>query len=317
MPTLFSDKKIKILEEILGSCSKVGSEFLFFCPKCKHHKKKLSINIEKDKFKCWICDWSGTTIKRIVVRNGNFSQNREWNELTGVVDLSDYEKIFFAEEKVVKKEETLSLPEEFQSLCNKDNSLTSLQARRYLKERGISKEDILFWKIGYCVSGDYEGRVIIPSFNLDGKVNYFVARRYDDINWQKYMNPSASKDIIFNELYLDWTQDITIVEGVFDAIKAKNAIPLLGSTLREGSRLFKELIRNDPAIYIALDPDAERKAEKLIKDLLTYDAEVYKIPIPAGKDVGDMTHEEFLECKQQAVLIKDNDYLLMSKIWSL
>jgi DNA primase len=314
---LSDNAKYNILTEILGTSNKIGGETLFFCPKCKHHKKKLSVNIEKDKFKCWICDWSGSSIKRIIVRFGNFNQINEWNKLSGIVEITDYEKIFFAEEKNEVEEQILNLPEEFQSLCNKDVSLMSLQARSYLKERGISKEDILFWKIGYAVSGNFEGRVIIPSFNLHGKVDYFVARRYDGKNWQKYMNPAAAKDIIFNELYIDWTQDVTIVEGVFDAIKAKNAIPLLGSTLRESSRLFKELIRNDPAIYIALDPDAEKKAEKLIKDLLTYDAEVYKIPIPAGKDVGDMSHEEFLECKKKAVLIKDNDYLLMSKIWSL
>ena len=38
----------------------------------------------------------------------------------------------------------------------------------------------------------------------------------------KYYNPPVEKDFIFNELYLDWNKDITIVEGVFDAIVARN-----------------------------------------------------------------------------------------------
>jgi len=218
--------------------------------------------------------------------------------------------------KVEEKVQSILLPTEFQTLCNKDSSLTSLPARRYLRDRGISKQDILYWKIGYAVSGEYSGRVIIPSFNLDGNIDYFIARTYEN-DWKRYLNPPTPKDIIFNELYIDWSSDITIVEGVFDAIKAKNAIPILGSTLREGSRLFRELIKNDPAIYIALDPDAEKKAEKLINTLLAYDAEVYKIPIPAEKDVGDMSNEEFLERKKDAKLIKDSDYFLINKIMSI
>jgi DNA primase len=313
---LSDSKKIDILKQILGEYYSSGYEKLFFCPKCKHHKKKLSINIEKDKFKCWICDWSAKTIRRLIQRYGNYVQQKAWNELSGIIEITEYEKIFLAEQTIEEKIEPISLPAEFQTLCNRDVGLSSLPARRYLRDRGISKQDMLYWKMGYAVSGEYSGRVIIPSFNLDGKVDYFVARTYEN-DWKRYMNPPTPKDIIFNELYLDWSSDITIVEGVFDAVKARNAIPILGSTLREGSRLFRELIRNDPAIYIALDPDAERKAEKLINTLLSYDAEVYKIDIPIGKDVGDMTHEEFLERKNGAKLIKDRDYFLINKIMSL
>lgn len=309
-------KKIEILKDILGNYYRSGHEYLFFCPKCKHHKKKLSVNIEKDCFKCWICSFSGKSIRRLIQRYGDYVQQKTWNELSGIVEITEYEKIFFTEENTEEKIEPISLPAEFQTLCNRDLSLTSLPARRYLNERGLSKEDILFWKIGYAVSGEYTGRVIVPSFNLEGNIDYFVGRTYEN-DWKRYLNPPVPKDIIFNELYIDWSSDITIVEGVFDAIKARNAIPILGSTLREGSRLFRELIKNDPAIFIALDPDAERKAEKLINTLLSYDAEVYKIDIPTGRDVGDMTHEEFLERKKHARLIKDSDYFLINKIMSI
>ncbi|NDF59719.1 MAG: hypothetical protein EB100_01430 [Crocinitomicaceae bacterium] len=81
--------------------------------------------------------------------------------------------------------------------------------------------------------------------------------------------------------------------------------------------MFRDIIKHDPAIYIALDPDAEKKAERLILDLLQYDAEVYKIPIPEGMDVGDMSHEQFLECKQEAKLINGKDYFLLNKLVNL
>ena len=56
----------------------------------------------------------------------------------------------------------------------------------------------------------------------------------------KYLNPPVSKNVVFNELYVDWDEAVVIVEGVFDAITVgQNGIPILGSSLREESKLFK------------------------------------------------------------------------------
>mgnify|MGYP005631781647 CR=1 FL=1 len=42
--------------------------------------------------------------------------------------------------------------------------------------------------------------------------HYFVARTYNGDAY-KYKNPNASKDIIFNELFIDWNTDLVLVEG--------------------------------------------------------------------------------------------------------
>jgi DNA primase len=309
-----SKPKLDILKQILGTPQTSGHEYLFFCVYCKHHKKKLSLNLDKNKYKCWICDAAGP-ITRLVRKHGTFVQLQAWRELTGQVEISDFESIFSA---VVKQEEekTLSLPEEFVSLCNQNTSLTSVAARNYLTKRGIEKSDILRWKLGYCPTGDYAERIIAPSFNLDGKCNYFVSRTYNN-HWKKYMNPPEGRDIIFNELYVDWDDDVVLCEGVFDAIKIQNSIPILGSTLREDSKLFMQIIKNDSSVYLALDPDAEKKIEKLIESLLRYGIEVYKIPIKPFKDAGEMSKDEFLRRKAQAKLIKNSDYLLLDRIMSI
>lgn len=312
-------KKLEILKEILGASSRSGTEYLFQCPfpSCNHHKKKLSINLEKDKYKCWICERAGTT-HRLVKRHGTFLQQQKWKELTGIIEVSEFEKIILEqsvpEEQILEQE--LSLPNEFISLCNRNISVMASSALSYLKNRGIEKSDILRWKIGYCPTGDYEGRIVVPSFNLEGKVNYFIARSYNK-QWRKYMNPPESKDIIFNELYVDWDSDIILTEGVFDAIKIENAIPILGSSLREGTKLFQSIIKHDPAVYMALDPDAESKEFKMIESLLKFGVEIYKIPIKPFKDAGEMSKEEFMERKKNASLIKNTDYLLLDKIMSI
>tara|TARA_B100000131_G_scaffold290733_1_gene303745 strand:+ start:1775 stop:2707 length:933 start_codon:yes stop_codon:yes gene_type:complete len=301
-------EKLTILKDILGESYRSGGEQLFFCPKCNHHKKKMSVNIDKDKFKCWVCDYHGSSVRRLVRRYGNYSHQKKWAHFEPDIEISRFEEVFFGgedEEEVI----TLSLPSEFKSLATVATSLAAKPARRYLMERGITREDILRWKIGYCPSGEYAGRIVIPSFNCDGKVSYFVGRTYDG-NWKKYMNPSVKRNIVFNELYVDWQSDLSIVEGVFDAIVAGNAVPILGSSLREDSRLIKNVVENDTPVYIALDPDAEKKALKLIKKLLTFDIELYKVDINPYTDVGEMSKEEYQKRKDSAALMTNDSFLV-------
>lgn len=300
-------KKIKILYNIFGDYHKSRDEFLFHCPKCNHHKKKLSINLDKDKYKCWVCDYRGNTISRLVRRWGSFSQQQNWSELTSDFNSTAFENLFSDIEEVEEKQ-TIELPTEFNTLATNNGSLTSLPAKKYLRTRGVNKEDILKWKIGFCSHGEFKDRIIIPSFDADGDVNFFIARSYSG-DWKKYKNPRVSKNIIFNELYVDWTSDLTIVEGVFDAIIAGNSVPILGSTLSEKHKLFEKIVENDTPVYVALDPDAESKALKLIQKLIQYDVEVYKVKIEPYNDVAEMSKEEYQKRKSEAILMNSNSYL--------
>lgn len=301
--------KQKILKKVLGSHYHSGDEILFYCPKCKHHKKKLSVNLDKNKFKCWVCDYRGNNIRRLVKRHGSFLDQQEWAKYDATVEIASFEDIFSTEQEVEEQfEQVINLPEEFKTLCSSRLSLASKPILKFLYDRGLTKQDILKWKIGYCPSGEYKERVVVPSFNEDGDVNYFIARTYGR-DWMKYKNPPASRDIIFNELYVDFDDDLVIVEGVFDAIVAGNAVPILGSSLKEDSKLLKKVVEHDTPVYIALDPDVETKAMRLIKKMLTLDIEVYKIDIKPYADVGEMTKKQFNIRKQEAQLMTNDSFL--------
>ena len=302
-------RKIAILKSTLGNFYNKGSEYLFHCPKCDHHKRKLSVNLDKGVFKCWVCDWSGRNIYRIIRRYGSTDARYEWKSFNDQIEIESFnEKLFGLSHPVAKT--SLKLPKSFISLVNKNLPNTSMIPLNYLNSRGVTREDIVKWKIGYCPTGKYAGRIVIPSFDLDGDLSYFVTRTYDN-DWKKYLNPKASRDIVFNHLYLDFDEPLTIVEGVFDAIKAgDNSVPLLGSTLTEDSFFFQELVKNDTPVYLALDPDAERKSNKLINLLLKYDVEVNKINVTPFDDVGEMTKREFEARKQSAVFLDSDNYLL-------
>jgi DNA primase len=310
------EQKVHLLKSAFGSCFKQGKdEYYFTCPICKHeNKKKLAINIVKNSFHCWVCDLRGKNVRRLLKTRLSHSQLYEWDKLNNVVDLNQLnDDIFKSEEQAAK--ETVELPDSFISLANQNLPITTKFATKYLYDRGITKEDILMWKMGVCLSGEYAGRIVVPSFDLNGDCDYFVARSYGK-QFPKYMNPKVSKDIVFNELFIDWNKDIVLVEGVFDAVKAENAIPLLGSTLNEKTTLFNKIIAYDPTIYMALDPDAETKSNDIINKLVHYDIQVYKIDVSGYEDVGTMTKEQFKERKNNAKLITD-DWLLESQIMAI
>ena len=69
------------------------------------------------------------------------------------------------------------------------------------------------------------------------------------------------------------------------------------------------IIKNDATIYVALDPDAEKKSLKLMLKLLQYDIEVKKINIFPYSDVAEMTREEFERRKAEAKPFTSDDFL--------
>lgn len=308
------EKKISILTDILGGYIFSRNEILFYCPFCKHHKRKLSVNIEKNVWKCWICDVKGVDIYALIKKLGSLSQKAEWRTLSGIIDQSSEENLNFLDGNQSKLE-PVKLPEEFRTLSSKKENILSVSAKKYLLNRGLTEYDIVYWKIGYCADGTYKDRIIIPSFDLNGDINYFVARNYKN-NFLPYKNPSAPHDFIFNELYLDWEKDIVLCEGVFDAIVASNAIPLLGSTFREDSYTLKQLVVNNAKVYLALDPDAKDKEDKIKKILLAYGLEVYKINVSPFKDIGEMSKEIFLERKLCAKRVT-NDSIIEEMLMSM
>jgi DNA primase len=119
------------------------------------------------------------------------------------------------------------------------------------------------YNIGFCLDGDYGNRIIIPSYDEYGKLNYFIARSYLLYTKLKYKNPEVQKEIIiFNEKLINWDEKIYIVEGAFDSIFIPNSIPMLGKFMSD--HLFDKLYdQAKGGITIVLDPDAWNDAERL------------------------------------------------------
>ena len=175
--------------------------------------------------------------------------------------MRDFELFISGSQTEQKVKQKIDLPDHFVPLWG-SSSLSSQRNINYLKNRGISNSKLLEWKVGYCSKGEYKDRIVIPSFDDEGDINYFVTRTFTD-DWLKYNNPPVSKDVVFNELLIDWDEPIVLVEGIFDAVHEQNMIPILGATLNEKTELFQKIAASQAKVYIALDPDAYKKEVKL------------------------------------------------------
>jgi DNA primase len=193
----------------------------------------------------------------------------------------------------------VELPKEYQPLYSASTtSVIANLVKKYLYERGLTDNDFIKYRIGYCTSGEFGGRVIIPSYSESNQLNFFVARSYDG-NYFKYKNPETSKDVIFFENLINWDTPIILCEGVFDAIAIRrNAIPILGKSI--STSLYKKIITsNVKDIYIALDTDARSKALKISEQFLNQGKRVFLIELP-DKDPSEMGFIPFTKLIQSA-----------------
>jgi DNA primase len=269
----------------------------YHCPECKHHKFKLEINLEEhsphfQSYQCWVCGFKGKKLTTLFKKIG--ADSDKVNELRLLV------KSASKETKITVETKKATLPDEFISLINPPSSISSKHALHYLKNRGITKEDIIKYNIGYCEFGRYANMIILPSYNSEGNLNYFTARNFDKNASVKYRNPDVTRDIIGLELFINWNTPITLCEGMFDAIAIKrNVIPLLGKTLQPS--LMKKLINSSVnKIYIALDKDAIKQALNFCEQLMNEGKEVYLVDLNE-KDPSDMGFEKFTNLIQNTI----------------
>jgi DNA primase len=287
-----------LLQSVIGKGTVTSrGNYAFNCPFCKHRKPKLEINLipttkNENPWHCWACDAKGKTIstlfKGLKVEGSKYT---ELNSILGTTYKTDR----------IELNNNIELPKEYTPLFNISKSdITARQALAYLKKRNIGPIDILKYQIGYCEQGKYSNKIIIPNYNSEGKLDYFIARSFEEDPFKKYDAPSADKNnIIGFENLINWSLPVILCEGAFDAIAIKrNAIPLYGKTLSR--KLTKRLLNNDiKDVYLALDSDALKSTLKIAGDILQSGKTLHVIKLDS-KDPSDMGFEQFTHLVQQS-----------------
>jgi len=262
---------VDILEDILGEHrlhNDYKGQISFDCPVCSHDikglddgdgKGNLEINYKRNVYKCWVCAETHDTygsLYKLLKKYGNAKQFKKYLLLKPEDDV----------ESPKRNVTYIRLPKEFVPF--KDASLglkmtpQYKQAFNYIKKRNITDLMIQMYNIGFCYTGHYEHRIIIPSYDSESRLNYFIARSYLNDTKMKYKNPEVDKEtLIWNEHLINWDETVYIVEGAFDSIFLPNSIPMLGKFMTQN--LFNKLYDNAKKIIIVLDPDAWQDAFRL------------------------------------------------------
>jgi len=283
------------IENVLGkSHRRARDNYAFHCPFCNHRKPKLEISMitndeGKNFWECWVCKTRGQSIYSLV-KQLKLPKNEAQEILKFVKKGKKYE---------YKNDDVVELPKEFKKLTSASStSIIANKIKKYLYERGLTENDFIKYNVGYTTTGEYGGRIIIPSYSSSNRLNYFIGRTYEN-SYFKYKNPKSSKDIVFFENLINWNQPIILCEGAFDAIAIRrNAIPILGKSLSPS--LTKKIITsNVKDIYIALDKDAQKDALEISQKLLNLGKRIFLVDLKE-KDPSEMGFKAFTRLIQTA-----------------
>ena len=279
---------LALLQKVLGEGKIVSKdEAMFVCPFSHHRKPKLAVNLSTQRWQSWIdTNAKGRSIfalfKRLQVPSNYF------DELSRIV------KIPKSSQTQETKEEYVSLPYEYKRLTETHTDFSYAKAMKYLKNRGIESYDIERYDIGYCDKGDYAGRIIVPSYDVDNKLNYFLARDFTGNAYLKYKNPPVSKDVVVFENQIDFSEPLILCEGVFDAMAIRrNAIALLGKNIP--NKLKMRLVQHGvKEVSIVLDNDAFKNALYLSESLMNDNIKVRLVRM-GSEDAADLGFKKVIE----------------------
>ena len=305
---MVNSKIISILSRLFKQTlhiQKNGVEVLLYCPCCKHHKRKLNVNTFTGYYQCWLgCEFKGKSFYSLLRK---LKAPKEYYDLL----CKDRHVTYVQEEK--KK---LELPEDFHPLYVPSKDYHYKNALNYcINKRKLTNYDIIRYNVGYCDTGLFRNRIVIPSYDKDNNLNFYSGRDYYS-GYIKYRLCDGSKDIIGFESFTNFNYPITIVEGQLDAIAVKyNSIPLFGKSLSQTLKL--KLLENKPTrVNVLLDNDALDSSLKICEFLINNNIDTYLIQLP-GKDPSELGHKITWETINNSVKMTESmlySYKLNNKL---
>ena len=186
------DIRESFLASVFGSGVRSADSFAVTCPACcsessRQHKKKLSIKLADGMHHCWICGLKGKTLQYTIKKY----HPAKLSEYLRIFEEEDYNSKLVEE---IVEEEKAELPVGFVPLATKiPDDPDHIAVLKYLFSRGLSRPDFYKWRLGTCMTGKFSRRVIMPSFDAFGDLNYFTARSIDSDGSKKYINSKVKR----------------------------------------------------------------------------------------------------------------------------
>lgn len=273
-----------------------GKEVHFNCIVCGEIRHRMYVNLETGKVYCHNCGYKGNIISLIQYVEGvSFSRaNDIFKDIRGNLSLPEnisknlLENVFAEDLRKDLLKRAIPLPEEFSLLNPQKTNIATRRAVKYLHSRKVTDKQIIEHKMGFCMSGEYKNRVIIP-ITENGDLKFWVARAISSDVKMKEKSPSdedyqiSKSEVIFNiDRASKKYHTAVICEGIFDALAFGDVgVSLLGKSLyQEQFNIlldYRALLTN--GLYISLDWDAKDKATEMAEKLSEYfDVKIINIP---------------------------------------
>jgi len=309
---LIKSEIISLLNDVLNQSAKLrkgGNQLTYFCPKCFHKKRKLEVCLEEGHkfgiFNCWTCGSSGNLNKLLKLVNSPSVYREKLYNLT-----KDIRTIRRESRKELSISTKLELPPEFNSLITPTNTIECKNAIAYLKRRGVTQIDIVRYNIGYCEEGLYRQHLIIPSYDANGELNFFIGRRYYNSEGTiPYKKPiGASMDIIGFESFINYNEPLNLCEGIFDSFAIRNnAIPLFGKQMSKKLQIAM-IVNKVKRINMILDNDAITESIRNCAKIMRLGIDVYLVKLN-GKDPSVLGFEKTHELIRNSTQFTENEQL--------
>lgn len=308
----FKDIKEKVsIEEILNHYNLIeglkrkGNELIGYCPihdKNHYNKNSFSVNTEKNIWHCFSCGAGGNILDFVA-----FMEDVDIRQ-AGLL-IKKWFKIDSQKDEKMAKKEREGKKEEVNEELNKPLTfeLKNLDSNHpYLKERGLKKETIKEFGLGYCKRGLLKGRIAIPIHNEKEELVAYAGRYPEDPleEESKYIFPSNFKKshLIFNLNRVkdnDKEKELILVEGFFDVFNlwqagVENVVALMGTTLTEEQvKLIVRYLGKEGRITLIFDSDeAGKKEGKEVAEKLIEKVYIKIIRLKDGIDLDSLSKKE-------------------------
>lgn len=279
-----------------------GTELRLSCPFHEDATPSLSVNVRRGIFYCFGCRAKGDVVDFAAMKEGIAGSDRNQNRRSAALLMQQWFGISPEEKpkKQAKKpkqpqeqvreeppakeeaqpakeekavESTTPVEEETEALHNPPLGFTLQKldyAHPYLVERGLAKETIDTFGIGYHGGkGMMAGRVVIPIHNEQSVLVAYAGRWPGDEGWpegeSKYkLPPGFHKSLVVFNLHRareHAAEGLIVVEGFFDCMDLwqrgrKNVVALMGCAMSQAQeRLIVETVGPRGRVLLALDPD--------------------------------------------------------------
>jgi len=265
----------------------IESDYIIYCPYHNNHRTPAAeVSKTSGDFYCFGCHESRDLVQFVM-----FCSKRNYFEAMRLIhSKKEHEDIGRELEKILeKKEEYKEFDIETVKRLN-NTALSSHRAAQYLKGRGITKDSVEKYLIGYSEKQDM---ITIPIFSPDGICVGMVGRSIEGKEFKNTPGLPRSKTM-FNIQRNKVASKVFVVESSFDAIRIEQvggkALATLGSNI---SRKQKDLLKKyfTSIIVVSDNDDAGRDmAEKLKMSLGNL---VIEGRLPESvKDVSDLDDEQ-------------------------